>query len=348
MGARVLLVPVAVAALGACGGASASEPHSFAGDIRALALSGEPVYYAGESVDELALTHVDRGRPGHALFVYGECNGEGEGDSFICRGPQVQIQNWPLVDRHPSRFMLTPSQPAACRRETIRGVPVATFETSGGGLEVYAGDVVVVIFARPDLAARAADVLRRVGGRDSARDPLPPPPEGVARALRRCAINPTDAKLRELEQTASAPAYWVGRSFEGHPLARVEGEGEHARFVYGVCAKTEEFDSGTGCWPPLEIKIEPVADAHPGAYAASIECEWSDQRGALVATLASAHTLHVFTGRQTITLIGPDLSVLRRAVRELRTLDRTVGPGGPLSPPSPEIRRSLGDRCSAG
>lgn len=337
-------VLVVCGALAACGGAATEETaDEVAADLRALARANEPVYYAGEAVAGLRPTHVEAGRPG--LFVYGECKPAGEGENFHCRGPQVQIQNWPLADRHPSKFMLTPTQAAACERSVVLGVPVATFETSGGGLEVYAGDVVVVIFARHDLRRAAAVALRRVGGADAKGANLPKPPADVPRAIRRCSVDPPRAKLRELERTATARVYWLGLAFDGHPLGRVEGDGAHARFVYGACAQRPDFLSIESCWPPLDVQVQPVAERHPAAYSPAISCRWHEERGALVVTIADAHTLQVFTGLQTVTLVGPDLRLLGRAIRALRSLDRTIAPAEALEPPARQTRRSVTRRC---
>jgi hypothetical protein len=337
-------VSVVCGALAACGGAATEESAGeVADDLRAFARTNEPVYYAGEAVAGLRLTHVEAAH--RALFVYGECNPEGEGENFHCRGPQIQIQNWPLADRHPSKFMLTPTQAAACERSVVRGVPVAIFETSGGGLEVYAGDVVVVIFARHDLGRAAAVALRRVGGADAKRANLPKPPADVPRALRRCSVDPPSAKLREIERTATARVYWLGPAFEGHPLARVEGDGAHTRFVYGACAQRPDFLSIESCWPPLDVQVQPVAERHPAAYSPAISCRWHEERGALVVTIADAHTLQVFTGLQTVTLVGPDLRLLGRAIRALRSLDRTIAPGNALEAPGRQTRRSVEGRC---
>jgi hypothetical protein len=343
---RLLLIVAALGASG-CGGFD----HDGRGDstvkLSTLAGSGgKPGYYAGDAVAGLPLVHVDGDPPGPTTFVYGECNGEGGGDNFICRGPQIQIQNWTLAERDPSRFRLTPSQPAACARTSMRGVPVAKFETTGGGLEVYTGEAVVVVFAPRDLARRAIAALRPLRGSTGLDSDLPQPPPDVIDALRRCALDPPDAKLRELEEIARVPLYWVGPAFEGHPLARVEGDDDHARFVYGACVRSEDYDSGTGCWAPLEIAITPVTERHPAHYSDAISCGWREERNGLLITIPGAHTFHVFTGRQTVALIGQDLALVRRAVAALRTLDRTTPARQPLPRPPAQIFNAAASRCS--
>lgn len=342
-----MLLVVAALGVGGCGGADLGRDGDFTDELSTIAQSGGRArYYAGDAVAGLPLTHVDGEPPGPTTFVYGECNGEVEGDNFVCRGPQIQIQNWTLAERHPSLFRLTPSQPAACSRATMRGVPVAKFETTGGGLEVYAGEVVVVVFARRELARRAIAALRPLRASEGFDSDLPPPPAGVVDALRRCALDPPDAKLRELNAIARVPLYWVGRSFDGHPLARVEGDDDHARFVYGTCVRREDYDSGSGCWAPLDIAITPIAERHPGQYSDAISCSWSEDRNALLLTIPSAHTFHLFTGLQTVTLVGRDLALVRRAVAALRTLGGTTAGRQSLPEPSAQIRESVVSRCS--
>jgi hypothetical protein len=84
----LLLVAVA---LTACG----TDPKE---EARELARAkGPPLYYLGDEFEELPLTHVEP----HGFFVYGECDGEGSGDTFDCTKPQVQLQHYALARRHP-------------------------------------------------------------------------------------------------------------------------------------------------------------------------------------------------------------------------------------------------------
>ena len=168
---RALALMIAAVALAGCG-ADAKQ------DARELAQAqGPPLYYLGDQFEELALTHVEP----NGFFVYGECDGEGTGDTFHCTKPQVQLQHYALGRRHPAMFEATPSELPVCARGTAGGRPVAAFATSGG-LEVYAGSRVIVIFGdsaeRTLRAARALRVLR--GPRGGA------PPESVSQALQRC------------------------------------------------------------------------------------------------------------------------------------------------------------------
>jgi hypothetical protein len=181
----IVATAAALAILGACG---AGETHLGAKDVsRAQAQAGGPLYWLGESFDGLPLTHVQPGGSGPTL-IYGECRGEGSGDSFHCTAPQVQLQHWQLSRRHPRMFMSTPSEPAPCGRGTAQSVPIAAFVTSGG-IEVYAGHTVVVVFGEPRRAVRAAQALRDVG----TRTVMPLPPPDVSQALERCTLDLLDA-----------------------------------------------------------------------------------------------------------------------------------------------------------
>jgi hypothetical protein len=170
---RVAPLLIVAAALTACGG---NPPEA----ARELAQSdGPPLYYLGDDFEGLPLTEVEP----RGFFVYGECDGEGSGDTFHCTKPQVQLQHYALARRHPAMFEATPTEAAACARGTAAGRPVAAFVTAGG-LEVYAGSRVVVIFGdsagRTLRAARSLRVLR--GPRGGA------PPASVSRALARCSL----------------------------------------------------------------------------------------------------------------------------------------------------------------
>lgn len=308
---------------------------------RVRAASDRPLYYLGESFEGLPLTHADAtGRGGS--FIYGTC--EPSGSDSGC-APPLQVQNWTLAARHPSKFELTPGERAPCKRLTVRGVPAAIFTTSGGALEVYAGTTVAVIFGEPRQVRRAALALRPLGSARPRR-PLPAPPPSVGRALRRCALESRGAKLRELRRTARAPFYWVGRVFAGHPLARVEGTGRTARFVYGKCAQRQDYDSDAGCWAPLELLDRPVAGHNPSRYAPAIRCRRTRIRGVPVVVVASAHTVEVFTGGTTVTMYAKRISLMVRAARALRTVHQERPSPAPLPPPPQAIAAAVRARCS--
>lgn len=55
------------------------------------------MYYLGTSFENLQLSHVGKGRS--PTFIYGTCDPRPHGCT-----PPLQVQNWTLADRHPSKF----------------------------------------------------------------------------------------------------------------------------------------------------------------------------------------------------------------------------------------------------
>jgi hypothetical protein len=310
-----------------------------------------PVYWLGASFEGLPLTHTEgaqpapTGPPAHRrsdrprppapvpgpFLVYGECEGEGRGDSYHCTGRQIQIGHWPLAS--PSRY----PRGHSCTRTTIRGVPAAQFDH----LEVYVGQTLLMISAPRDQARRAAAALRQLDGSAAPPQPLPAPALDLSAALRRCALDSLDAKLAELRAHGEIPLLWAGRRVDGQPLFRAEGDGRWGRFLYGGCETPEVAGS---CWPPVTIEVLPYQESHPARWHPSARCNPLELRGAPAAAMPSASALFVFTGEVTVHLHGPDATLLRRAAEALRPLD---GPAlGDLPPPPDEIVGELRARCS--
>lgn len=320
--------------------------------------SAGPAYWLGPSFEGLPLTHSEGGQPSASpggsgerapgapgppatpargpLFVYGECNGEGDGDSFHCTGPQVQLQHWPIAS---TGAYLTDF---SCTRTTIRSVPAAQFD----GFEIYTGHVLIRIYAPSQAAARrAAAALRPLDGSASPREPLPAPAIDIDEALRRCALDSLDAKLAELREHAEISILWVGRRFEEVRLFRAEGDGWLARFMYGGCETPEIAGS---CFPALTIEVTPVADRRPIAWRAVrkgiVRCDRLRIRGAEAAFLPGAHELVLFTGGVAVLLRGPELSRLRRAADALQPFGGPA-PRSRLDPPSQELMGELRRVC---
>jgi hypothetical protein len=294
-----------------------------------------PAYWLGERFEGLPLA-ANAGTGERPTFVYGTCK-DHPGSEGGC-APPLQLQHWPLAERFPNKFEVAPGRRTSCRLLDVAEITAAVFETTGG-VEVYLGERVVVLFGEPVLIRKAMSALRPVRPQNPA---LPPPPAWAQDQLRRCAPPSPATKLRELRAAGGPPVYWLGPSFEGQPLATAEGDAEEARLVYGECAR-DELAFEARCWPPLEIRTLPLQS--PGAYAASIECRVVDAQGVPAALLPSAHTLDVFAGERTIRLIGPDLDLLGRAADALRRLDQS-GPSTQLPGPPPMVAKSLRDRCT--
>lgn len=356
--ALTVLATAAATLVAGCGAAerTADRPPELAAELDRIQRDREhPVYWLGPSFEGLPLTYAEpspapaarRSRSGRRppaapvpgpFLVYGECRGEGTGDSYRCTAPQVQLQHWPLAS--PARY----PRHIGCTRTTIRGAPAAQFD----GFEVYVGRVLVKIYAPTQAQARrAAAGLRSLDESVSATDPLPPPETDVTEALARCALDSLDEKLDELRADAATPLLWVGRRFEGRPLFRAEGDGRWARLLYGGC-KTPDV-AGT-CWPPLTLELSPLDDFRPAGWravrAGGMRCTRMRIRGAEAALLPSAHELVLFTGPAAVRLQGPDLALLRRAADELRPME---GAGAParLPPPPRRLADELQSVCGS-
>jgi hypothetical protein len=358
---RKALLLFAAALLAGCGAEERTDGSSpeLAEDLERIERESEaPIYWLGPSFEGLRLTHTEGARPElargpsterapgvpgpppapapGAFFVYGECNGEGDGENYHCTGPQVQLQHWPIASpsRYPDHF--------SCTRLTIRGVPAAQFS----GFELYTGQSIIRIHAPTQAQVRrAAAALRPLDGSAGPGQPLPPPAIDVDGALKRCALGSLDAKLEELRESAQIPLLWAGPRFEGLPLFRAEGDGRLARFMYGGCKTPEVAGS---CWPALTIEVTPVADRRPSGWRAvrkwGMRCDRLRIRGAEAALLPSAHELFVFTGPVTVVLQGPDLTLLRRAADALQPFDGAA-PLRELLPPPAGLRDELRRVC---
>jgi len=165
----VCLLLSAVAA--GCGGSGSAE-------VSELRRPGAPAtYWLGESFDGLPLetTDVGTGRPD---FIYGTCEPGSDGGC----APPLELQQWALLERPPTGFEAAPGRPASCRRVAGGGITAARFATTGG-VELYLGDRVVVVFTDGDRIGKVMEELRPVKAQQPA---LPPPPAWVSRALERC------------------------------------------------------------------------------------------------------------------------------------------------------------------
>jgi hypothetical protein len=319
-------------AAAACG--SVSTPGSGGSvDISNVRRSGTPpAYWLGERFAGLPLT-ANAGSATRPSFIYGTCDPSPHGGC----APPLELQHWPLSERGPGVFQIAPGRRTNCRLPSVSRVTAAIFATTGG-VEVYLGDRVVVLFGKSGLVRKAMLELRPVKPQQPA---LPRPPAWVFEQLRRCAPPAPELKLNEWRTAGRPTVYWVGSSFGGHPLATAEGDEEEVRLVYGECAR-DELAFERACWPPLEILVGPLQSP---SYAPGIECRTGSAQGARTALLPSAHTLDVFAGDRRIRLIGRDLGLLRAAADALRLLGASER-DGPLPPTPPSVARSLEDHCA--
>jgi hypothetical protein len=320
----------------ACGGSTATPAASV--DVSGLrSAEAPPAYWLGERFDGLPLSEIVGG-VGRPTLVYGTCEVPPGSDGGC--SPPLQLQHWPVSERSPSRFQVAPGQRTSCRLLAEPNVTAAIFATTGG-VEVYLGDRVVVLFGEANLVRKAMAELRPLKPQQPA---LPPPPPSVDEQLRRCAPPSPETKIRELRAVTGADTYWVGLSFAGHPLASAEGDVQEARLVYGRCA-ADAFAFDQACYAPLEIEVGPVEI--PGSLRRGHGCradQLTEVQGVPMLIFPNADTLDVFAGRRTIRLIGPDLALLRRAADSLKPLTDSE-PRSRLPAPPPAIVQELRARC---
>jgi hypothetical protein len=190
----VALVLALAALLAGCGTAT---PRTSATDSRsegpeafttadARSFSSFPLYWLGRSFDRLPLTALtrrdDAALAGHNVradyvgFVYGDCVAT---DETGCP-PPLEVQVWPACERSLGDYTLTPAgDPVPHRMTSVRGVPAAFFER-GLRLELYTGNVTVVIFGlSKQLVLRAAGALAAANALASDRATLPRPVRGA-------------------------------------------------------------------------------------------------------------------------------------------------------------------------
>ena len=156
--------------------------HSDLTPAEARAFADFSLYWAGASFEGSPLTAITLPR-GFVTFIYGDCKAASDSGC----SPPLQVQVWRACERNLSSYALTPAgDPLPHQRVRLRGVPAAFFE-GGARLELYTGDVSVVLFGEGrNQLRRAAEALRGANvGVGRAAD-LPPPVEGALAGRLRC------------------------------------------------------------------------------------------------------------------------------------------------------------------
>jgi hypothetical protein len=100
-------------------------------------------------------------------LIYGEC------EATPTCGTPLEIQIWESCNRYVDDYEIAPGTPYPHKDTSIRGTSAAEFDDR---LEVYAGSVSIVIFAKADLARSAAAALRPLN--DAARAEMAGEPDG--------------------------------------------------------------------------------------------------------------------------------------------------------------------------
>jgi len=131
----------------------------------------------------------------------------------------------------------------------------------------------------------------------------------------------------------------AGEQVDGLPLTAVLGRDGSARFVsfvYGDCRPADDV----GCAPPVEVQVWPACTRHLGLYRGAElgvagEPERAVVRGAPAAFLDGGTRLELQTGRSTVVVFAGSRARVERVAAALRTVDGSIGPGGPFPPPVP-------------
>jgi hypothetical protein len=170
-----------------------AQPRGDLGANAARSFGKFALYSLGDSFEGLPLTAItrreDAPQPSERVpadyvgFIYGDCVALGEQGC----PPPLEVQIWPACLRSLADYSLTPAGPPLEHEPTIvRGVPAAFFD-QGLRLELYTGDVTVVVFGleRAQIQ-RAAAALRGVNAFASSAPMLPPPVAGALAGTLRC------------------------------------------------------------------------------------------------------------------------------------------------------------------
>ena len=162
---RTLAIAIAIATVAAsCSYSAGRTSDATLEEIRSR--PGPTLYFVGEQFEELPLTAIiDRGS--RVTFVYGDCEIPFGTDGGCA--PPLEVQVWPIERRPPGAI----SDMLSCRLVTVRGAVGAFY---GSDLDLYVGDLTVVVFADSrQRALRAAAALRPVTAASAAAGPLPAP-----------------------------------------------------------------------------------------------------------------------------------------------------------------------------
>lgn len=137
------------------------------------------------------------------------------------------------------------------------------------------------------------------------------------------------------------PLYWLGESFEGWSITRIDGLGDSSSAVgitYGTC--TPDGGLEPSCTLPLQIQISPLC-AHLRFVAQAPIWRTRRIRGAPVGTIDGAPVL--FTRRTQIKVYrgeGTDAGLRLRALEALRSLNDVppfIGPNDVIPAPRPGV-----------
>jgi hypothetical protein len=186
-------------------------------------------------------------------------------------------------------------------------------------------------------AMRSATARR--GLRRAARAGLALAGIGLALGAGGCArSHPRPITPVELAEAQSFPyyrVYWVGPSFDGHPLAAADGLKGYLNTVgdsvyYGDCVRSKGIFGGGSCLLPLQVTTV--------IYRLHSNSTLGPQRNMLVRGVPATvydegRSIELYTGRVTIDIFSDTFSHALQAAGELRPLNAPGSASGELPAP---------------
>jgi len=141
--------------------------------------------------------------------------------------------------------------------------------------------------------------------------------------------------LEEAETFPYYRLYWVGRSFDGHPLAAVDAQKSYIASVgdsvyYGDCVHGKGIFGGGSCLLPLQVTTV--------IYRLHSNATLGPQRNIIVRGVPATvydegRSIEVYSGRVTIDIFSDTFSHAHKAALELLPLNAPGSAAGRLPPP---------------
>jgi len=142
-------------------------------------------------------------------------------------------------------------------------------------------------------------------------------------------------ELAEAQVFPYYPIYWVGPSFEGHPLATVDGLKGYSNTVgdsvyYGDCVQSKGIFAGGSCQLPLQVSTV-IYRLHSNASLGA-------QRNILVRGVPATvydegRSIELYTGRMAIDVFSDNYAHAHRAATELLPVNAPGSASRNLPPP---------------
>jgi hypothetical protein len=129
--------------------------------------------------------------------------------------------------------------------------------------------------------------------------------------------------------------YWVGPSFENHPLAAVDGLRNYLNAVgdsvyYGDCVQSKGIFGGGSCLLPLQVTTV-IYRLHSNA---TLGPQYNIVvRGVPATVYDEGRSIELYTGRVAVDIFSDTYAHALRAANELLPLNAPGSSSGPLPPP---------------